>query len=70
MLWVLIRSALLSSRNKKNIMWIPPLICSYVWQFSFMEIDHEVFSSVILFLPVSQEGLLSVSDERICTRTG
>ena len=38
MLWVLIRGkALLMSthnmflwRNKKNIMWIPPLICSYV----------------------------------------
>ena len=41
MLWVLIRSAstggsneypqhMFSWRNKKNIMWIPPLICSYV----------------------------------------
>ena len=40
MLWVLIRTPrrgasneypqhMYSARNKKNIMWIPPLICSY-----------------------------------------
>ena len=36
-------------------------------QHSFMEIDHEIFSTVILFLPLIQEGQLSVSGERMCT---
>ena len=34
---------------------------------SFMKIDHEIFSTVILSLPLIQEGQLSVSGERICT---
>ena len=34
---------------------------------SFMEIDHEIFSTVILPLPLIQEGQLSVSGERMCT---
>ena len=37
------------------------------WQHSFMEIDHEIFSMVILSLPLIQEGWLSVSGERMCT---
>ena len=37
------------------------------WQHSFVEIDHEIFSTVILSLPLIQEGQLSVSDERVCT---
>ena len=36
-------------------------------QHSFMEIDHEIFSIVILFLPPIQEGQLSVSGGRMCT---
>ena len=36
-------------------------------QQSFMEIDHEIFSTVILSLPLIQEGQLSVSGERMCT---
>ena len=36
-------------------------------QHSFVEIDHEMFSTVILSLPLIQEGLLSVSGERMCT---
>ena len=36
-------------------------------QHSFMEIDHEMFSTVILSLPLIQEGQLSVSGERMCT---
>ena len=36
-------------------------------QQSFMEIDHEVFSRVILFLLLIQGGHLSVSGERMCT---
>ena len=34
---------------------------------SFVEIDHEIFSTVILSLPLIQEGQLSVSSERMCT---
>ena len=33
---------------------------------SFVEIDHEIFSSVILSLPLMQEGRLSASGERMC----
>ena len=36
-------------------------------QHSFVEIDHEIFSTVILSLPLNQEGQLSVSGERMCT---
>ena len=33
----------------------------------FVEIDHEIFSAVILSLPLIQEGQLSVSGKRMCT---
>ena len=36
-------------------------------QHSFVEIDHEIFSMVILSLPLIQEEQLSVSGERMCT---
>ena len=36
-------------------------------QHSFVEIDHEIFSTVILSRPLVQEGQLSVSGERMCT---
>ena len=36
-------------------------------QHSFVKIDHEIFSTVILPLPLIQEGQLSVSGERMCT---
>ena len=36
-------------------------------QHSFVEIDHEIFSTVILSLPLIQEGQLSVAGERMCT---
>ena len=39
-------------------------------QHSFVEIDHEIFSTVILSLPLIQEGQLSVSGERMCTVLG
>ena len=35
--------------------------------FRNLEIDHEMFSTVILSLPLIQEGQLSVSGERMCT---
>ena len=31
------------------------------------EIDHEIFSMVVLFLLLIQEGQLSVSDKSMCT---
>ena len=34
---------------------------------SSVEIDHEIFSTVILSLLLIQEGQLSVSGERMCT---
>ena len=36
-------------------------------QHSFMQIDHEIFSTVILSLTLIQEGQLPVSGERMCT---
>ena len=36
-------------------------------QHSFADIDHEIFSTIILSLPQIQEGQLSVSGERMCT---
>ena len=41
-----------------------------VEQHSFMDIDHEIFSTTILTLLLIQEGHLSVSGERMCTSTG
>ena len=35
------------------------------WQLSFVEIDHEIFSTVILSLPLIQEGQLSVSGKKM-----
>ena len=35
-------------------------------QHSFVEIDREIFSTVILSLPLIQEGQLSVSGRRMC----
>ena len=37
------------------------------WQHSFTEMDHEIFSIIILSLPLIQEEQLSVSGERMCT---
>ena len=36
-------------------------------QRSFMEIDHEIISTVVLSLPLIPEGQLSVSGEKMCT---
>ena len=36
-------------------------------QHSFVEIDHGLFSTVILSLPLIQERQLSVFGERMCT---
>ena len=36
-------------------------------QHSFMEIDHEIFPTIMLSLPLIQEGHLSDSGKRMCT---
>ena len=36
-------------------------------QHFFVEIDHEIFATVILSLPLNQEGQLSVSGKGMCT---
>ena len=41
-----------------------------VWQNSFVQIDHEIFSMVILSLPLIQDVQCSVSYERMYTNTG
>ena len=41
-----------------------------VGQQSFVEIDHEIFSTVILSRPLILEGQLSVAGERMCGKTG
>ena len=33
---------------------------------TFVKIDNEIFSMVILLLPLIQEGLLSVTNESMC----
>ena len=35
-----------------------------------LKTGHEIFSMVILSLPLIKEGQLSVSGERMCTNTG
>ena len=39
----------------------------YVRQHSFEEFGHENISAAIFSLPLSQEGQLSVTGERMCT---
>ena len=41
-------------------------VAAPVRPYSFVEIDHEIFSTVILSLPLIQEGKLSVTCERMC----
>ena len=35
---------------------------------TFVEIDHEINSTVILLLPMTQEGLLSITSKSMCTK--
>ena len=45
---------------------IPSLILARLH--TFVEIDHEIFSAVILLLRLIQEGLLSVENESMGTK--
>ena len=38
------------------------------WSHTFVEIDHEIISTVILPLPLIQERLLSVTNESVCMK--
>ena len=38
------------------------------WSHTFEEIDHELFSTVILLLSLIQEGLVSVTGESMCNK--
>ena len=42
--------------------WIP------AWSNAFVEIDHEIISTVIFLLPLIQKGLLLVTSESMCTK--
>ena len=61
-----------------NLILVPPSVAQFDarptgdqkvagWEHSFVKIDHEIFCTVILFLPLVQEEQLSVSGERMCT---
>ena len=41
---------------------------SSLWQHSFLEIGHEIISMAICSLPLIQEGQLSVTGKRMCTK--
>ena len=45
-------------------------LATFFFFFFFFEIAHEIISKVIFFLPLVQEGQLSVSGERMCTSSG
>ena len=49
---------------------VDPGVASLIpaWSHTFVEIDHEIISTVILLLPLIQEGLLSVTSECMCTK--
>ena len=42
--------------------------CPHVQQHSVLEIGHEIIFTAILSLPLIQEGQLSVTGERMCTK--
>ena len=70
MVWVLIRRASLGGSDECAVR-LETKSCKFNpcrgRQHSFVEIDREIFSAVILSLPLIQEGQLSVSGERMCT---
>ena len=69
--WYSVHSSIVSCTNILfpgiEIIRFDPL---QVWQHSFIVIDHEIFSKVILSIRLIQKGQLSVSGEKMCTRTG
>ena len=57
----------ITSSLMTNLLTVVAKVVSRGRQHSFVEIDYEIFSTVILSLPLIQEGQLSVSGERMCT---
>ena len=53
-----------------KVIWRPQVGSLLGPALSFMAIHHEIFSIVILPLPLIQEEHLSVPGERMCTSTG
>ena len=47
-----------------------PGVASWIsaWYHTFVEIDHEIISMIILLLQLIQEGLLSVTSKSMCTK--
>ena len=43
-------------------------MCCWLCSITFIEIDNEIISTVILPLPMIQEGLLSVTRKSLCTK--
>ena len=67
--WILDEAILMSTHNKSSD-WRPGgrgFDPCRGRQHSLMKIDHEIFSTVILSLPLIQEEQLSVSGKRLCT---
>ena len=50
--------------GNQEVLWVRPTSGR---QHFFMGIDHEIFSTVILSLPLIQEWQLSVSGKKMCT---
>ena len=80
LVWFKARTKPFPFREGKKSAWVAELDAPSDWRpggrgfnprrgqkHSFVEIDHEIFSTVILSLPLIQEGQLSVSGERMCT---
>ena len=56
-----------SFTTMRTYVYVPCLNSPPGWEHSFVEFDHEIFSTVILSLPLIQEGQLSVSGDRMYT---
>ena len=50
-----------------RVQYVPMKSLFFLFNMDRLEIDYEIFSTVILSLPLIQEGHLSVSGERMCT---
>ena len=54
----------------KKVLIVGRLLVSQLDHVNLVEIDHEIFSAVIIPLPEIEEEQLSVTGESTCTRTG
>ena len=56
-----------SPTNLEASLIMTEILLSGKLYFSSFNINHEIFSTVILSLPLIQDGQLSVSGKRMCT---